>query len=140
MHRYALKSLLLTSAAVLFAIPTYAQVHADIGPVHIRIANQAPPRARYEVRTARPHQDALWIGGSWDRQGDNWVWLTGRWERPQARGSRWIGARYTREGCHWYRQRDCGWRYEPAHWSHQQIVEGDDYQRWKKERRNNKRN
>lgn len=134
MYRCILRSLVLTSLGALVAIPAGAQIRADIGPVHIRIAGNAPPRARYEQRTVRPNRDAIWIGGSWDRQGDEWAWQSGRWDQPDAARGHWISARYTREGCPWYRRQGCSWRYEPAHWSSQRLVEGEDYQRWKSER------
>jgi hypothetical protein len=131
MYRCILKSMALTAFAVLCALPASAQVRADIGPLHIRIASDAPPRARYERRTARPDRDSVWIGGYWDRQGDQWAWSTGRWERPSDRNARWVKPRYTREGN--------AWRYDPAHWSHQQVVEGEDYQKWKNEHRSDRR-
>jgi len=134
MYRHVLRSVVLASLGTLLAIPALAQVRADLGPVHIRIANDAPPRARYERRTVRPNRDSVWINGSWDRQGDRWAWASGRWDQPN-QGARWVDARYARQGCPWYRQRNCAWRYEPAHWSTQQLIEGDDYQRWQSERR-----
>jgi hypothetical protein len=123
MYRRVLKSMVLTALAGLIAIPAVAQVRADLGPVHIRIATDAPPRAHRERRMARPHRDAVWIRGYWDRQDDRWVWISGRWEQPNDRHARWINARYRREGR--------AWRYEPGHWSHQQVVEGDDYRQWR---------
>jgi hypothetical protein len=135
MYRRVLRSMVVTSLAALVAIPASAQVRADLGPLHIRIATDAPPRVRYERRTPRPHSDAIWIKGYWDREDDRWAWIPGRWERPNDGRARWIDARYTREGCPWYRRRDCAWRYEPAHWSYQQVVEGEDYQRWRNEHR-----
>jgi hypothetical protein len=127
MYRRVLKSMALTAFAVLVAIPAFAQVRADVGPLHIRIATDAPPRVRHERRTVRPHRDAVWIKGYWDRQDDRWAWAPGRWEQPVAPRARWINARYKREGS--------AWRYEPAHWSNQQVVEGEDYQRWRQEHR-----
>jgi hypothetical protein len=138
MYRRVLRSMVLTSLAGLIAIPASAQVRADLGPLHIRIATDAPPRVRYERRTPRPDRDAVWIKGYWDREDDRWAWVPGRWERPSDRRARWIDARYTREGCPWYRRRDCAWRYEPAHWSYQQVVEGEDYQRWRNEHRSDR--
>ena len=131
MHRHLLRSLLLASLAGLVVTPASAQVRADLGPLHIRIATNAPPRARYEQRPARPYRDGVWINGYWHWQGERWAWTSGRWEQRNRQQARWINARYTREGCPWYRQQGCGWRYEPAHWSNEQLVEGDDYQRWK---------
>ena len=136
MYKSILKSMVLGSLTALIAVPATAQIRADIGPVHIGIANSRPPPVRYERRTVRPNREALWVDGSWDRQNDQWAWQSGRWEQPRDRQSRWVRARYVREGCPWYRQQNCGWRYEPAHWSHQTLVEGDDYQQWKNNRGN----
>jgi WXXGXW repeat (2 copies) len=138
MYRRVLRSVVLTSLAVLVAIPALPQIRADLGPLHIRIANTRPPRARYERRPPRPHRDSVWIGGYWDLRDDNWAWLSGRWEQPRERNVRWISPRYAREGCPWYRQRDCSWRYEPGHWSNQQVMEGDDYRQWKESRRSHR--
>jgi hypothetical protein len=121
--------MVLTSLAALIAIPAFA----DLGSIHIRIATNAPPRAQYERRPARPYSDAVWINGYWDRQDDRWAWLSGRWERPNYPRAYWINARYTREGCPWYHRSGCAWRYEPGHWSNQQLVEGEDYKQWKHE-------
>ena len=35
-------------------LPASAQVRADVGPFHIRIAADPPPRVRFEARTVRP--------------------------------------------------------------------------------------
>jgi hypothetical protein len=131
MYNRVLKSMLLTALGVLTVSPAFAQVHADVGPLHIRIATEAPPRARYERRLARPDRDSVWIKGYWDRQDSRWEWVGGRWERPSDRRARWVNPRYRREGR--------AWRYEPAHWSHQQLVEGDDYRRWRDEHRGDRR-
>jgi WXXGXW repeat (2 copies) len=131
MYRRVLKSMILTSLVVLAAAPASPQIRAEIGPLRIRIATDAPPRARYERRTVRPDRDSVWINGYWDRQGDQWAWSTGRWERPHDRRDRWVRARYRREGR--------AWRYEPAHWSNQQLVEGDDYRQWRDSNRSERR-
>ena len=130
MYRRILKSLAFTSFAVLIAIPAVAQIRAEVGPVHIRIANDAPPRARYERRSPRTNRDALWIKGYWHRQDDQWVWIPGRWDQRPDRSARWIHPRYRREGS--------AWRYEPGRWSNQQIIEGDDYRQWRSEHRSDR--
>jgi len=127
MHKYMIKALVLTSFGALLAMPAQAEIRVDLGALNIRIANDAPPRERQEVRTARTDRDAVWIKGYWDRQDNRWEWVQGRWERPAQPNARWIGPRYAREGT--------AWRYEPAHWSHQQLVEGDDYRQWRQEHR-----
>lgn len=138
MSKRFLSPILFTSLAILMASPALAQVRADLGPLHIRIATDAPPRIRVERRLPRPDRDSVWIGGYWDRQDDGWAWSSGRWERPSDRRARWIRARYSREVCSWYR-RGCAWRYEPGHWSNQQVLEGEDYQQWRSERRSDRR-
>jgi hypothetical protein len=125
MYRRLLKTVVITSFAAVGAMPASAQIRADIGPVHIHIANEAPPPVRYERRTLQPSHDAVWVNGYWDRQHDNWAWSSGRWERRYDHRAHWVNARYRREGH--------AWRYEPAHWSNQQLVEGDDYRQWKSE-------
>jgi hypothetical protein len=128
-----LRSIVLGSLAALVAMPAFADVQANLGSLHIRIADNAPPPARYERRMTPPDRDSIWITGYWHRQDNRWDWIDGRWDRPVDRNVRWIKPQYTREGCPWYRQQGCGWRYAPGHWSNQQLVEGEDYQQWKHE-------
>jgi hypothetical protein len=128
MNKRILEAMVWSSfGVVLLAAPAMADTRADVGPLHIHIATDAPPRAQREYRTVRKDRDAVWIKGYWDRQDGRWAWVAGRWERPSDRHDRWISARYRRESG--------AWRYEPAHWSHQQIVEGDEYQQWRREHR-----
>ena len=130
MYKRVWQSIVLTSLAALIAIPAVAQIRAELGPLHIRIANNAPPRAQYERRSARPNRNAIWINGYWHRQDDRWVWMSGRWDQRPDRNARWIKARYRREGR--------AWRYEPAHWSNQQLLEGDDYRQWRTDNRSDR--
>jgi hypothetical protein len=130
MYPRVLKSMVLTTLAVLTVSPASAQIRADLGPLHIRIATDAPPRARAERRPPRPDRDSVWINGYWDRQDNKWAWLDGRWDRPSDRQARWVKPRYSREGN--------AWRYDPAHWSNQQVVEGEDYQQWRNEHRSDR--
>ncbi len=130
MFKWILRSMVLAALAVLVAIPAAAQIRAELGPLHIRIATEAPPRMRSERRMARPDRDAVWIRGCWHRQDDQWVWIAGRWDRRPDRHARWINARYQRQGR--------VWRYEPARWSNEQVTEGEDYQRWREEQRSDR--
>lgn len=109
--------------------PGFAQIRlgVELGPIHVRVAPDAPPPIRHEVRMYRPSRSHVWIAGYWDRQDDRWAWSEGRWEEPRQRGSRWVRPRYQRESG--------AYRYEPGHWSHQRMEEGDDYRRWRKEHR-----
>jgi len=124
----ALKRWIAPAVFVLMScVPSPAQISVgvDFGPVRIRIAPEAPPPPRMERRAARPSRDHVWIKGYWDRQDDRWAWAPGRWEVPTQSGSRWISPQYRPEGG--------AYRYEPGHWSHQRMEEGEDYSHWRKE-------
>ena len=108
------------------ALPAAAQVPLPPRPhLEIHIGRSAPPPVRFERRSPRPDRYSVWIRGFWDWQGDQWIWVPGRWDRPVRRHARWIGPRYHREFG--------AWRYEPGHWSTERIVEGEDYRRWREE-------
>lgn len=123
------KSIAAMSFAVLASLPATAQVRVDIPlpGLEIHVGHTAPPRLRSERRPERPGRDYAWAQGFWHWQGNEWTWVPGRWDRPEQRGVRWVRARYVREGR--------SWRYEPGHWSNQRVVEGDDYRRFREERR-----
>jgi hypothetical protein len=123
--RKILTKLALPTALLLFCgTPGFAQVRLgmDIGSVSIRMAPDGPPPNRAEHRLPRPEGNHVWIDGYWDRQEDRWAWAPGRWEAPGQPGSSWVKPQYRKDRA--------GTRYEPGHWSHQKMVEGDDYNRW----------
>ena len=129
MNTRMLKSALLLSFGALFASPASAQdvaIRADLGPLHIRVLPEAPPPIRYERRPPRPQRGYIWVGGYWDRRGDRWDWVDGRWEAPR-RGVYWVAPRYQRY--------DREWRYDPGHWSNERLVESDEYRNWRERRR-----
>ena len=137
MLKRIVRSISLAGLAAVVSAPLFAQLPPPPpipplpGSLEIRIGRQAPPRVRYERRYARPSRDAVWVRGFWDWQGDNWVWIPGRWTVPEGRQARWIGPRYVREYG--------GYRYVPGHWSTQRVVEGEDYRRWRDEHRRDRR-
>jgi len=121
MYEQFKKSLMLGAFTALLAAPSFAQVSLDVGPLHVRVVPEAPPPVRYEHRPPRPHSDYIWIGGYWDRRGDRWEWVDGRWEQPRGRSYTWVKPRYTREGQYW--------RYDPGHWSNERLND-EEYRRW----------
>ena len=129
MFKSIIRTISLAALATVATAPLFAQLPPPppLPGLEIRIGRQAPPRVRYERRMARPSRDAVWIRGFWDWQGDNWVWIPGRWTVPEERHARWIGPRYRREYG--------SYRYIPGHWSNQRVIEGEDYRRWREEHR-----
>ena len=125
MFKRILKLVAPVALLALISAPALAQP-APPG-LQIRIAQSAPPRVRHERIPTRPDRDSVWTKGYWNWEGSRWDWTSGRWQRPEQRTHRWVAPRYKHEGK--------AWRYEPPHWSHQQVVEGDEYRRWKEEHR-----
>ena len=123
MFRRILLSLAPVALAAFSAAPAIAQPYPP--SFEIRIATTAPPHARHEVVPQRPDHDSVWTRGYWHWEGSRWGWNDGRWARPEQRSHKWVTARYAREGK--------VWRYEPPHWSHQQMTESDEYRHWKQE-------
>ena len=111
---------------MILAIPASAQIPVPVPDLEIHVAHSHPPRIRHEEIPPRPGEAYTWVAGYWGWQGDDWVWIPGRWEIPAGGGVSWIRPRYVRESG--------VYRYEPGHWSHQRVVEGDDYRQWKEHR------
>ena len=133
MFKRILKTISMTALAAVVSAPLFAQLPPlpPLPGLEIRIGRSAPPRVRYERRTRRTERNAVWVAGFWDWQGDQWVWIPGRWAVPESRRAHWVRARYVREYG--------GWRYVPGHWSNQNVIEGDDYRRWRDEHRGSRR-
>lgn len=129
MYSRVLRSIAPAALAAVISAPALAQPSPP--NLEIRITNNAPPRVRRERVPPRPDRNAVWVKGYWHWGGSRYEWVSGRWDHPQDRSHRWIAPRYAREGN--------AYRYEPPHWSNQQVVEGDEYRRWKQEHRNDKR-
>jgi hypothetical protein len=115
----------LAPAALLALVSAPATAQPAPPNLEIRIAHSAPPRVRFERTPPRPDRHSVWARGYWHWEGSRWDWVSGRWNRPENPRHRWIAPRYRREGK--------VWRYEPPHWSHERVVEGDEYQRWRSE-------
>lgn len=111
------------AVAAFLAIPAAADIHIPVPDLEIHIAHSRPPHVRHERIPPRPGHDYVWIAGYWGWQGNDWVWFPGRWDRPEQTGVTWVRPRYTREYG--------SYRYEPGHWSHQRLVEGEEYRHWK---------
>ena len=42
-----------------------------------------PPAPQVETIGVAPSGEHVWVPGHWSREGDRWVWMSGRWEmRP----------------------------------------------------------
>lgn len=103
----------LFAAALLFALPAFAQV--SIG---IRIG--PPPPARIvRVLPPAPGPEFVWVEGYWYPQGRHYRWHEGYWTRPPYLGARWVAPHHDGERFYdGYWEGDRG-RFEHDHrWDH----------------------
>ena len=63
--------------------------------VVIRIA---PPRIVVQKRDRAPGRGYVWVRGYQNWDGNQYMWVPGRWEQPPRRGARWQNPRYVRRG------------------------------------------
>jgi hypothetical protein len=73
MHRIAS----IASTFALFAGLTFS---AGAEARTVVVVHNAPP-PRVEVVGVRPHPEAVWVPGHWDRSGWAWVWRPGHWKQ-----------------------------------------------------------
>jgi hypothetical protein len=78
------------------------------GALSISFITREPPAERVEVVSARPYDDAVWIGGHWSARGNEYAWVSGRWERPVSGKKEWVAGRWEHE--------DRGWHYTEGFW------------------------
>jgi hypothetical protein len=131
MNRRILKTIATGAFAAVLSGPLLAQIPVPPVPnLSIHITNGAPPPPRRERMERRPGRDYVFVKGAYDWRDSRWEWVPGRWDRPESRGSRWIVARYVRDGG--------SYRYEPGHWSTQRLAEGDDYRQWHEQHHNDR--
>jgi len=68
-----------------------------------------PPRERVEVVSVSPSAEHVWIKGHYVREGNEYTWREGRWERPAVGFHVWVAS-------HWDHERR-GWFFVEGHWS-----------------------
>ncbi|HEX5229067.1 MAG TPA: YXWGXW repeat-containing protein [Bryobacteraceae bacterium] len=67
-----------------------------------------PPRAVVERRVPAPGPGYVWVGGYQRWDGNAYVWVPGRWDRPPRPHARWVAH-------HWV-HRHGGWVMVEGHW------------------------
>lgn len=77
---------------------SFAQVVVRIGPPAPLVERRPPP----------PERGYVWIAGYHNWDGNRYVWVPGRWDRPPHPGARW-------EAHHWVHRHD-GWVLMEGHW------------------------
>jgi hypothetical protein len=95
----------------LFAMTFAACTSCAFGPrgggglretVGIEFVAAEPPRERVEQVPDSPGKEDVWMKGSWARNGDDYRWVSGRWERPAAGFHEWVPGRWDHESRGWY--------------------------------------
>ena len=88
MKKIALAVLL---ALVLAPAASLAQVVIRIGPPAPIVEHPGPP----------PERGFVWISGYHQYQGDHYVWVPGRWDRPPSPGQHWVAHRWVHRHGEW---------------------------------------
>ncbi len=78
---------------------------ASYGQVFVRVG---PPPPVVERRPPPPERGFVWIGGYHRWDGERYVWVPGRWERPPREHAVWVAH-------HWV-HRSGGWVLVEGHW------------------------
>ena len=71
-------------------------------------AYAAPPAPRYAVVGVAPGPGYVWTTGYWNRAGNNWAWVEGRWQRPPRPRAVWVAPEWRHEGR--------GYRFHRGYW------------------------
>jgi hypothetical protein len=74
----------------------------------VSFISREPPPERVEVVSERPYTEAVWIGGHWAESRGDYVWVSGRWERPESGRHEWVQGKWEHE--------DRGWHWTEGHW------------------------
>src|SRR5579862_8240550 len=65
------------------------------------VVRVAPPAAIVEHRSPSPGRDYVWIPGYHNWDGHRHVWVAGRWELPPHPHARWEAHRWEKRGDGW---------------------------------------
>jgi len=88
--RSTVAALLLGSSLALTAACTDTR-----GRLYVRIG---PPAPVYEVRSVAPGPGYVWIEGYHRWDGNGYLWVTGRWERPPHVRAVWVPGHWDHDG------------------------------------------
>lgn len=82
--------------ALLFAFTLFSA--ASLAQIAIRIG---PPPPMHEDRGRPPERGFVWIDGYHRWEGDHYVWVPGRWERPPREHQRWVAHHWVHRHGEW---------------------------------------
>ncbi|MDR3742110.1 MAG: YXWGXW repeat-containing protein [Terracidiphilus sp.] len=86
------------ASALLPAASSFGQVVIRVGPPAPIVEHPAP----------RPGAGYVWVSGYHRWDGQRYVWVPGRWDRPPRPRARWVPAHYA--------HRRGGWVFIEGHW------------------------
>jgi len=67
------------------------------------------PAPKFEVITAEPSKDDVWVPGSWERDPGQWTWTQGHWAKPPNKKAHWQPGHWK-----WHQGR---WEWVRAQWA-----------------------
>jgi len=70
--------------------------------VGIVYAERRPPPDRVEVISRTPGPGYAWVRGYWRWERNDYVWVSGRWDRPHSGYHKWVPGHWTQRRHRWY--------------------------------------
>ena len=61
----------------------------------VQYAPEPPPPERAEISAPPGTPGNAWVAGRWSREGNEWVWVPGRYIAPAGRNLAWVPGRWT---------------------------------------------
>lgn len=103
-----MKTPLSTSIKIAISAALLASLAACVvAPPRRVVVATPPPPLRVEPMPPSPSPNVFWVPGHWRWQGNQHVWVAGRWEGRRV-ANRWEPAHWEREGG--------GWAYVDGRW------------------------
>ncbi len=60
------------------------------------------PTLQEEIVTAQPEASMVWVPGYWERDADQWNWVSGLWFAPPAEDAMWVNGHWKYESDKWH--------------------------------------
>jgi hypothetical protein len=65
-------------------------------------AERRPPPDRVEMIVGAPGGEFVWMRGYWRWERNDYVWVPGRWVRPERGYHKWVPGHWKQSRHHWY--------------------------------------
>ena len=82
--------------ALVALVATLLIAPSALAEVTVKVATP-PPALKVEAQPAQPAGATVWAPGHWQRAGNDWVWVSGKWMKPHKTHKHYVGARWVKK-------------------------------------------